>query len=72
MVLVASNGADWFGYVNVRFLKAGIERGQDAVLGTVVEVRGDTFSARIPGYTPAASLFEGVTERALPSGSVEA
>jgi hypothetical protein len=69
---VASNGADWFGYVNVRFLRTGVEQGHDAVLGTVVEVKGETFSARIPGYTPAASLFEGVTERAQPSGAVEA
>ncbi len=72
MVLVASDGAEWFGYVNVRHLRDGVQEGRDAVMATIVEVRGDTFTARIRGHTPASSLFQGLTERVVSGGSLEA
>lgn len=71
MVLVSSDGEEWFGYVNVRHLQRGVEEGEDMVMATIVEVRGDVFTARIKGHTPAASLFLGHTERAVPGGPLQ-
>lgn len=74
MVLVETDDDTWFGYVNERWLQNKVETGSDQVLGTVVDVKGDTFAARIPGPTPQSGLFHGSIHRArpLPRGSLEA
>ena len=70
-VLVEADGEEWSGFVNVRWLKDGVEKGADQVLARVVEVEGQTFHARIPGDALQGELFEGRVARAKPVGRVE-
>ncbi len=77
-VHVQADGKEWSGFVNVKWLKEGVERGADEVLARVVEVEGETFHARIPGDALQSELFEGCVERARyvgragPNGTLEA
>ena len=72
MVLVKADGSEWFGFVNVRWLKNSIEDGANDVLARVVNIEGPIFSALIPGNAPNSGLFEGRVDRAVPCGSLEA
>ena len=71
-VLIASEGGNWSGFVNVRWLKSGGDDDRDEVLATVVSVNATTFMARIRGHALRHRLFEGRTERAVHSGSFQA
>ena len=68
----ADTGPEWVGFVETRWLREPLAEGYTEVLSIVVEVRDDTFAARIPGHTPTGQLFEGLTKRAKPSGSLQA
>ena len=67
MVLVEGDKGEWFGFVNVRWLKSGEDEGTDEVLARVVEVDGSMFKARIPGNAPRKGLFEGRVAHVAPS-----
>ena len=66
MVLVIADDSEWFGFVNVRWLKKRGSEGKDEVLARVVDVEGPTFRARIPGNAPQSELFQGRVDRAVP------
>ena len=73
-VHVQADGKEWSGFVNVRWLKAGVEKGSDQVLARVVDVEGQTFHASIPGHALRSELFEGSldrVERAVPHGTLQ-
>ena len=72
MVLIMADGNEWFGFVNVRWLRNRRSEGNDEVLATVVDVDGPTFHARIPGNALRTRLFQGRVERAIPGDSVQA
>lgn len=74
VVHVQADGKEWSGFVNVKWLKEGVERGVDEVLARVVEVEGETFYADIPGDALQSSLFEGSVRRVrrvVPHGPLE-
>ena len=72
MVLVIADGSEWFGFVNVRWLKKRGSEGRDEVLARVVDIDGPTFHARIPGNALQSKLFQGRVDRAVPSDPVQA
>ena len=72
MVLVIADGSEWFGFVNVRWLKKRGLEDRDEVLARVVDVEGPTFHARIPGNALQSELFQGRVDRAVPSDPVQA
>lgn len=59
MVLVKGESGDWFGFVNVRWLRNENERGKNEVSAKIVEVDGLTFRAGIPGNAFRRGLLEG-------------
>ena len=63
MVLVQDDIGQWFGFVDVRWLKGGEDEGRDQVLAKIVDIDGPQFKARIPGYAPQRRLFQGRVER---------
>ena len=67
MVLVELDGAQWFGFVNERWLYQKVATGEDHVLGKVVDVTTNgTFSAMIPGNAPGSSTIEGSVDKWTP------
>ena len=62
-VRMEADGKEWSGFVNVRWLKEGVETGPDQVLARVVDVEGQIFHARIPGHALQSELFEGHIDR---------
>ena len=73
-VLVCADGKEWSGFVNVKWLQEGVEKGSDQVLAKVVDVEGRVFHARIPGHALQSELFEGDVgrvERAVPHGPIQ-
>ena len=72
MVLVIADDSEWFGFVNVRWLKKQGSEKQDEVQARVVDVEGHTFRARIPGNALQSELFQGRVDRAVPNDSVQA
>ena len=59
----------WVGFVDDRYLKDSIDFGRTHVLGKIIAVRDDTFEARLPGHSLAASsIFVGETRRAAAAG----
>ena len=72
MVLVSADDNEWFGFVNVRWLRKNGSGNQDEVLAKVVDVEGPTFRARIPGNALQSELFQGRVDRAVPNDPVQA
>ena len=72
MVLVVADGNEWFGFVNVRWLRRHGSEDTDEVLAKVIDVDGPTFHARISGNALQAKLFQGRVEHAVPGDSVQA
>ena len=66
MVLVVADGNEWFGFVNVRWLRRHGSEDTDEVLAKVIDVDGPTFHARISGNALQAKLFQGRVEHAVP------
>lgn len=62
MVFVDDDVGQWFGFVDVRWLKSGEDEGSDQVLARIVDVDGTQFKASIPGYAPRRRLFRGRVE----------
>lgn len=72
MVLVSLGGNQWFGFVNTKWLREGIEQGADLVLAKVTEISGDSFTAIVPGNAPNPSVIQGRIDQWRPVGdSVE-
>ena len=71
MVLVTAEDSKWLGFVNVRWLKKHGSEDKDEVLARVVDVRGSTFLARIPGNGLQSGLVRGRVDRAVPGDSVQ-
>lgn len=63
MVLVEDEIGQWFGFVDIRWLRDGESEGTDQVLAQIVDVDGTTFRAKIPGYAPKSRLVQGPVER---------
>lgn len=72
MVLIVADGSEWFGFVNVRWLRRHGSGDTDEVLAKVVDVDGPTFHASIPGNALQTRLFQGRVEHAVPGDSVQA
>ena len=72
MVLVIADDSEWFGFVNVRWLKKKGLEDQDEVLARVVDVEGPTFRARIPGSALQSELFQGRVDRAVLNDPLQA
>ena len=72
MVLVSGEDSEWIGFVNTRWLKNGILRGEDEVRARVAAVDGPIFRARIPGEALQSRFVEGRVDRAIPSDAVQA
>lgn len=71
-VLVNAMEGESLAFVNERWLEHGAQHGKDRVLVMVVQVRGDTFTARLPGPGIRSELFEGALKMAERSGSLQA
>ena len=72
MVLVVADGSEWFGFVNVRWLRRHGSEDTGEVLAKVIDIDGPTFHARIPGSALQTKLFQGRVEHAVPGDSVQA
>lgn len=72
LVRVASGPEEWVGFVPSDALQDDIFEGNTCLLGTIVEVRGDSISVHFPGHSVTRSQFEGSISRIRPLGSVEA
>ena len=59
MVRVKTDGSEWLGFVNIRWLRNKGLESRDDVLARVVAVEGATFRARIPGSALLSGLFQG-------------
>ena len=64
MVLVKGDDSEWFGFVNVRWLRKD-RTGPNEVLAKVVDVEWPSYRARIPGFAPKSGLFQGRIEGKL-------
>lgn len=71
MVLVRVEDSEWFGFVNIRWLREKVETGEDNVIARVVNVEGPEFSALIPGNAPNSGLIERRVDHAVHCDSVE-
>ena len=67
-IQVDSDSGEWVGFVPARWIE-NPDRHESRVLCTVVEIAGDRFVARIPGYAALGSGFTGSVDRAKPSVS---
>ena len=68
VLIVDEDGNEWFGFVNVRWLKNSDQiQGNNEVLASVANVEGTTFHARIPGTAPRSGLFKASTTRVAPT-----
>jgi hypothetical protein len=66
LVRVCDNGSQWLGFVPANRLKDPILEGHTQVPAFVVSIRGDKFTAQIPGQALMSSLFEGAVSRVRP------
>jgi hypothetical protein len=64
MVRVESDAGSWLGFVPVSFLKDSVPEGSTLVRAVVVDVRGDRFTARLPGHPVTPGFFQGSVEKA--------
>ena len=71
VVLVIADDSEWLGFVNIRWLRNHGSEDKDEVLAKVVDVKGHTFRARIPGNALQSGLIRGRVDRAVPSGPVQ-
>lgn len=69
VVRVESEAGEWVGFVQASFLKEPISTGTTYVQAVVVEVDGETFTARLPGQAVTPLLFKGVTSRLQGQGA---
>jgi hypothetical protein len=72
MVRVETESGTWLGFVPVDFLRDSVAEGSTFIRATVDEIRGDRFSARLPGHPVTAGVFEGSVARAVPLRAVQA
>lgn len=60
LVRVANGGGEaWTGFVSVRFLREAIREGATAIKGRVIELKGDSLIASLPGEALATTLYTG-------------
>ena len=71
-VSVDIDGNEWFGFVNIRWLRHKVEQGDDEVLVKVVRVAENTFTGRMPGNAIEKSFFEGQLAKAIPNDNLQA
>ena len=71
-VSVDIDGNEWFGFVNIRWLRHKVEEGDDEVLVKVVRVAENTFTGRMPGNAIEKSFFEGQLAKVIPNDNLQA
>jgi hypothetical protein len=72
LVRVRENGHEWVGFVPPYHLKEPIKEGSTFISALVIDVKGEKFSAQLPGEALTPSLFKGEIARAQPVGPLEA
>jgi hypothetical protein len=72
MVRVESESGSWLGFVPVSSLRDSFLEGTTFVSAVVVEVRGDRFTARLPGHPITPGFFQGSVEKATPVRALQA
>lgn len=63
MVRVRTPRGEWLGFVPVHALREPIREGRTFIGARVVDVRGEKFSAHLPGQAVTPGLFEGSVSR---------
>ena len=73
LVRVSSPGTnEWVGFVPVDALQKDIFEGSTFILGTIVDIKGDSISVYFPGHAVTRPEFQGSLSRIRSLGSVEA
>jgi len=65
-------GSPWLGFVPEFHLRDPIQEGRTLLPALVVSIKGDKFTARIPGEALTQTLFEGAVSRVQPVDSLQA
>jgi hypothetical protein len=72
MVRVESESGSWLGFVPVSFLRDPLQEGATFISAVVVEIRGDCFTARLPGHPVTPGVFSGSVDKATPVRALQA
>lgn len=70
-VSVDIDGNEWFGFVNIRWLRHKVKEGDDEILVKVVDVSENTFTGRMPGNSIERSFFEGQLAKVAPNDNLQ-
>lgn len=72
MVRVESESGSWLGFVPVSLLRDPVEEGSTFVSAIVSEIRGASFTARLPGHPVTPGVFSGSVDKATPVRALQA